>query len=81
MGFPEDIGIIDLMLNIPGADDRSWYSFMQPLFMDEASRNFVKMPAEHYFRNAPDIENQSVAWITAALEHHQQSCKANDDAG
>ena len=70
MAFPTDIGIIDLMLNIPGPNDRSWYDFMQPLFMDEASRNFAKMPAEHYFRNAPEVENHAdpVAWTVAQMD-------------
>ena len=70
MAFPSDIGIIDLMLNIPGPDDRSWYDFMQPLFMDEASRNFSKMPAEHYFRNAPEVAHHDdpVAWTVEQMD-------------
>ena len=55
MAFPGDIGVIDLMLQIPGENTREWYDFMQPLFMDEASRAFKDMPAEHLFRNVPDI--------------------------
>ena len=50
-----NIGVIDLMMQIPGQDNRAWYDFMLPLFMDEASRNYAKMPAEHLFRNVPDI--------------------------
>ena len=53
MAFPP-VPVIDLMLNIPGQDNRDWYDFMQPLFLDEASRNYEKMPAEHLFRNVPD---------------------------
>lgn len=55
MPYPTDIGVIDLMLQIPGQDSRSWYDFMLPMFMDEASRQYAKMPAEHLFRNVPDI--------------------------
>ena len=40
------VGVIDLMMQIPGQDNRAWYDFMQPLFLDEASRNYAKMPAE-----------------------------------
>lgn len=50
------IGVIDLMMQVPGEDHRPWYEFMRPLFMDEASRNYARMPAEHLFRNIPDIE-------------------------
>lgn len=48
--------VIDTMLQIPVADDRGWYDFMQPLFMDEKSRNYAKMPAEHLFgKNIPEL--------------------------
>ena len=53
MSFPP-VPAIDLMLNIPGQDNRAWYDFMQPLFLDEASRNYRKMRAEHLFRNVPE---------------------------
>jgi predicted TIM-barrel fold metal-dependent hydrolase len=56
MPYPSDIGVIDGMLQIPGTDTRAWYDFMQPLFMDERSRNYAKMPAEHLFRNVPDLD-------------------------
>lgn len=49
------LGVIDLMLQIPGQSNREWYDFMQPLFMDERSRNYSKMPAEHLFTHVPDI--------------------------
>ncbi len=49
------IGVIDLMMQIPGQDNSAWYEFMRPLFLDEASRTYQKMPAEHHFRNVPDI--------------------------
>ncbi len=70
MPYPQDIGVIDCMLNIPGANDRSWYEFMQPLFMDEQSRNFAKMPAEHLFRNVPEIGDQPdyVAYTVALMD-------------
>jgi predicted TIM-barrel fold metal-dependent hydrolase len=55
MSFPTDIGVIDLMLQIPGQSNRDWYDFMQPLFMDAQSRNYDKMPVEHLFRNVPDL--------------------------
>jgi hypothetical protein len=45
------------MLNVPGGDTRAWYDFMKPLLLDDASRNFKKMPAEHLFRNAPTVKD------------------------
>ena len=55
MAFPTDVGVVDLMLQIPGTDTRDWYDFMQPLFLDERSRSYDKMPVEYMFRNVPDI--------------------------
>lgn len=70
MPFPEDIGVIDLMLNVPDPDDREWYRFLEPLLRDEASRNFQKMPAEHFFRHIPEIAAQDdyVAWTVAQMD-------------
>ena len=61
MAFPSDIGVIDCMLQIPGESPRDWYDFMQPLFMDEQSRNYDKMPVEYMFRNVPDIDKSGDA--------------------
>ena len=55
MPMPTDIAAIDLMLNIPEQDQTSWYSFLEPLLMDEESRQGFKMPAQYMFRNIPDI--------------------------
>lgn len=70
MPFPADVGVIDLMLQIPGDDTRAWYDFMQPLFLDEASRNYTKMPAEHLFKNVPDLRpgDDPVAFTVAQMD-------------
>jgi hypothetical protein len=39
-------GVIDLMLNIPGEDQRGWYEFMKPLLLDKQSREQFEMPAQ-----------------------------------
>ena len=54
MPFPTDVGVIDLMLNVPGDDNSQWYEFMKPLFLDEQSKKQFKMPAQYMFRNIPD---------------------------
>ena len=70
MSFPYPPGVIDLMMQIPGQDQRPWYEFMRPLFMDEASRNYEKMPAEHLFRNVPDLGAQDdfIAYTVAKMD-------------
>jgi hypothetical protein len=70
MNFPYPPGVIDLMMQIPGQDQRPWYEFMRPLCMDEASRNYEKMPAEHLFRNVPDLGAQDdfIAYTVAKMD-------------
>ena len=72
MGKPEGIQAIDLMLNIPGEDNSSWYEFMKPLFLDEESRKVFKMPAEYMFRNIPEIGPQDdfVAFTVAEMDKY-----------
>ncbi len=54
--MPTGVGAIDLMMNIPGSDQKSWYEFMKPLFLDYESRNVFEFPAQYMFRNVPKIE-------------------------
>ena len=72
MGKLEGIQSIDLMLNIPGEDNSSWYEFMKPLFLDEESRKVFKMPAECMFRNIPEIGPQDdfVAFTVAEMDKY-----------
>ena len=72
MGMPTDVPVIDLMMNIPGADSRSWYQFMMPLFLDEDSRNFSKIPVEYMFRNVPDIGDRDdyIAYTVELMDRH-----------
>jgi predicted TIM-barrel fold metal-dependent hydrolase len=51
--MPKNVGIIDLMLNIPGEDNSAWYEFMKPLFLDEESRKIFEMPVEYMFKDIP----------------------------
>ena len=76
MPFPSDIDVVDTMLQVPGGDDRAWYDFMQPLFMDERSRNYAKMPAEHLFgKNIPELKpgDDPVAFTVGELDRFRIS--------
>jgi len=72
MGMPADVPVIDLMMNIPGSDNRSWYEFMMPMFLDEDSRNFTKIPVEYMFRNVPDAGRQDdyIAYTVQLMDRH-----------
>ncbi|GAA4882357.1 amidohydrolase family protein [Ferrimonas pelagia] len=58
MVFPKEIGVIDLMMQIPGADNSGWYEFMKPLLLDSESRETFKMPAQYMFKDIPDAGEQ-----------------------
>jgi uncharacterized protein len=72
MGMPKDIRAIDLMLNIPGEDQKSWYEFMKPLLLDEESRSQFEMPAQYMFKNIPDVGPQAdyIAYTVAEMDRH-----------
>ncbi|MFN8016723.1 MAG: amidohydrolase family protein [Acidimicrobiales bacterium] len=54
MPMPSDIGIIDLMLDIPTGDPRTWYEFLAPQLREE-SRDY-EMPAEYMFKEVPHLD-------------------------
>src|SRR5689334_12029079 len=66
------IGAIDLMLSIPGEDQKSWYDFMRPLFLDQDSREKFEMPAQYMFKDRPEIARQDdyVAFTVAEMDRH-----------
>lgn len=70
--MPEEIGVIDLMLNIPGEHSSKWYDFMRPLLLDEESRERFRMPAQYMFKDVPRIEGKEdyVAWTVAQMDRH-----------
>jgi predicted TIM-barrel fold metal-dependent hydrolase len=72
MPMPRNLGVIDLMMNIPGANDSSWYEFMRPLFRDHESRELFKMPAQYMFKDIPVTGEQAdyVAYTVAQLDKH-----------
>lgn len=66
------IGAVDLMLNIPGEDQRGWYEFMKPLFLDQDSRERFEMPAQYMFKDIPKVGAQDdyVAYTVAEMDRH-----------
>ncbi len=68
--MPKGIGVIDLMLSIPGEDQSGWYDFMRPLFLDEESRKIFQMPVEYMFKDIPKTAKQDdyVAYTVAEMD-------------
>ena len=72
MSMPTDIGVIDLMMNIPGEHTDKWYDFMRPLLLDQESREQFSMPAQYMFKDIPRIEGKEdfVAWTVQEMDRH-----------
>ena len=73
MAYPKDIGIIDTMLGIPEAEDRSdWYQWFRPLIRDKQSLEMFDMPAQYMFKDIPDTGkvDDFVAWTVEQMDAH-----------
>ena len=70
MAMPTDIGIVDLMLDIPSADQSDWYEFLKPQLREE-SRDY-EFPAEYMFKDVPHIDGgpDPVGATLRLMDHH-----------
>jgi predicted TIM-barrel fold metal-dependent hydrolase len=70
MAMPTDIGIIDLMLDIPSSDQRDWYEFLKPQLREE-SKDY-DMPAGYMFTDVPHLDGEPdpVAATLKLMDHH-----------
>jgi predicted TIM-barrel fold metal-dependent hydrolase len=73
MGMPTDIGIIDCMLGIPEAEDRSeWFESFKPLIKDQETLKQFSMPAQYMFKDIPQSGKQDdyTAWVVEQMDKH-----------
>ena len=73
MGFPKDIGIIDCMLGIPEAEDRSdWFTAFRPLIKDAETLRQFSMPAQYMFKDVPQTGHADdyVKWTVEQMDKH-----------
>jgi predicted TIM-barrel fold metal-dependent hydrolase len=70
--MPQGLGVIDLMMNIPGADNSHWYDFMKPLLLDQESREQFSMPAQYMFKDIPKVEGKEdyIAWTVSQMDRY-----------
>jgi predicted TIM-barrel fold metal-dependent hydrolase len=73
MGMPNDVGIIDLMLQVPTADGKKRYDFLRPLLLDQESRDNFDFPAQYMFKDIPDTSSASdyVALTLREMDKHK----------
>src|SRR3954453_20499260 len=67
--MPTDIGIIDLMLDIPSGDQTEWYEFMRPQ-LREASKDH-ELPAQYMFGDVPhpEVGDDPVEAVLKQMDH------------
>jgi uncharacterized protein len=72
MAMPRDLRAVDLMLNIPGEDQRGWYEFMKPLLLDRESREQFEMPAQYMFKDIPNVGPQAdyIAYTVGEMDKY-----------
>jgi predicted TIM-barrel fold metal-dependent hydrolase len=71
MAMPSDIKIIDCMLGIPEAEDRSaWFESFKPLLRDQESRDQFSMPAQYMFKDVPQTGDPGdfVKWTVEQMD-------------
>ncbi len=72
MPMPSEIGIIDLMLAIPGDDNSSFYDWIKPLLLDRESHDMFNMPAQYMFKDIPDTGKHEdyIAYTLEQMDKH-----------
>jgi predicted TIM-barrel fold metal-dependent hydrolase len=65
--MPTDVGIFDLMLDIPDDDKVGQYDFLKPLLHDRESREDFEFPAEYMFKDVPTLPSGDVDAVTLVL--------------
>ncbi|HET8611570.1 MAG TPA: amidohydrolase family protein [Sphingomonas sp.] len=69
--MPSGIKIIDCMLGIPEAEDRSgWFEYFRPLLKDAQSRDQFAMPVQYMFKGIPETGkvDDFVAWTVEQMD-------------
>ena len=73
MAMPNDIKIIDCMLGIPEAEDRSdWFTAFRPLIKDAQTLQQFSMPAQYMFKDVPQTGHADdyVKWTVEQMDKH-----------
>ena len=68
--MPRDIGIVDLMLDIPSADQSEWYEFLKPQLREESKDH--EFPAQYMFNKVPHLapSDDPVAAVLEQMDRH-----------
>jgi hypothetical protein len=73
MTMPIDIGVVDLMLQVPDGTKRDWYRFLAGNLRDAESLQDFEFPVEYMFKGVPDdlpAEADPVAVVLGEMDRH-----------
>jgi len=73
MGMPTDIGVVDLMLQIPEGHKKDWYQFLAGNLRDTESLDEFEFPVEYMFKDVPDDlpdDADPVAVVLREMDRH-----------
>jgi predicted TIM-barrel fold metal-dependent hydrolase len=73
MTMPTDIGVVDLMLQVPDGTKRDWYRFLAGNLRDSESLQDFEFPVEYMFKGVPDdlpAEADPVAVVLGEMDRH-----------
>jgi uncharacterized protein len=59
VGYPKDVGIVDLMIGFPFKDKKATYQYLMPGIKDTQSHGEFAMPAQYMFKDIPDEAGDS----------------------
>ena len=70
MTMPSDIGVVDLMLDIPSPEQSGWYEFLRPQ-LREGSKD-ESFPVSYMFHDVPHVgdEPDPIAFTVESMDRH-----------
>jgi uncharacterized protein len=72
MGMPTGIGVVDLMMGLPGGDRRWWVTTMQALLLDSESLAEFQHAANYMFKDLPEHDEGAdpVGTLLGEMDRH-----------
>jgi uncharacterized protein len=67
VGYPGDIGVVDLMIGFPMQDKKAVYEYLMRGIRDDETRDKFTFPAEYMFKDVPEGPEEGVDPIDATF--------------